>query len=62
MHRCAGVRRADHGREVAVLEPGLASAAQSRGTTEPGTELPGEVSASKTRSLIGSTASNASAT
>jgi hypothetical protein len=34
----------------------------SRGTTEPGTELPGEASASKTRSSIGSIALSASAT
>jgi hypothetical protein len=34
----------------------------SRGTTEPGTELPGEASASKTRSSIGSTALSAAAT
>ena len=39
-----------------------ASAEPSRGTTEPGTELPGEASASNTRSSIGSTASSASAT
>ena len=34
----------------------------SRGTTEPGTELPGDASASNTRVPIGSTASSASAT
>ena len=34
----------------------------SRGTTEPGTELAAEASASNTRSPIGSTASSASAT
>jgi len=34
----------------------------SRGTTEPGTELEGEASASNTRSSIGSTVSSASAT
>jgi len=39
-----------------------ANAVHSRGTTEPGTELPGEPSASKTRPLIGSTAFSASAT
>ena len=42
-----------------VIDP---NAEPSRGTTEPMTELPGEASASKTRPLIGWTASSASAT
>ena len=39
-----------------------ASADPSRGSTEPGTELSGEASASNTRSLTGCTASSAAAT
>jgi len=38
------------------------NAAPSRGITDPGTELAGEVSASNTRCPTGSTASSASAT